>query len=86
VFFAGSADRVLIRFGIPYESQIWFARAAIFVLPAIAYALTLRICRDLQRSEAHPLRGWSGRRIVRTPAGGFAEAAGDEPFTRREVL
>jgi len=72
VFFAGSADRILIRFGIPYESQIWFARAAVFVVPPIAYLITLRVCRDLRRSEAHPLRGWSGRRIVRTPAGGFA--------------
>jgi len=72
VFFAGSADRILIRFGIPYELQIWFARAAVFVVPVIAYLVTLRVCRELQRSEAHPLRGWSGRRVRRTPAGGFA--------------
>jgi ubiquinol-cytochrome c reductase cytochrome b subunit len=77
VFFAGSADRVLIRFGIPYESQIWFARAAVFVVPVLAYVLTLRVCRELLRSEAHPLRGWSGRRVRRTPGGGFA-AVGEE--------
>jgi ubiquinol-cytochrome c reductase cytochrome b subunit len=72
VFFAGSADRVLIRFGIPYDSQVWFGRAAVFVVPAVVYLVTLRICRELLRSEAHPLRGWSGRRVRRTPAGCFA--------------
>jgi quinol---cytochrome-c reductase cytochrome b subunit len=81
VFFAGSADRVLIRFGIPYESQIWFGRVAVFVLPVIAYAVTVRVCRELLRSEARPLRGWAGHRVRRTPQGGFAtvEAAEQEP-------
>jgi ubiquinol-cytochrome c reductase cytochrome b subunit len=81
VFGAGSADRVLIRFGIPYESQIWFGRAATFVVPLIAYAVALKVCRELQRSEARPLRGWSGHRVRRTPQGGFApvEAVEQEP-------
>jgi quinol---cytochrome-c reductase cytochrome b subunit len=71
VFFAGSADRILINFGIPYESQVWFGRAAVFLAPLIAYLITLRICRELLRSRARPLRGWSGRRIRRTGEGGF---------------
>ena len=80
VFFAGSADRILIRFGIPYEGQIWFARFAVFVVPVITYVVTLRICRELLRSEAHPLRGWTGRRVRRTPEGGFA--TDEEPAGR----
>ena len=72
VFFAGSADRVLIRFGFPYESQIWVGRIAVFVLPVIVYVVTLRVCRELLRSDAHPLRGWSGRRVRRLPSGAFA--------------
>jgi ubiquinol-cytochrome c reductase cytochrome b subunit len=81
VFFAGSADRVLIGFGIPYESQIWFARAAVFVVPAIAYLVTLRICRELARADAHPLRPTGVRRIRRTPAGGFAVVEADAAGT-----
>ena len=71
VFFAGSADRVLIDFGIPYEAQIWVGRTWVFVAPVVVYVVTLRICRELLRSEARPLRGWTGRRVRRTSQGGF---------------
>jgi ubiquinol-cytochrome c reductase cytochrome b subunit len=49
VFVTGSADRILITFGMSYTTQIWVARVAFFVLPAIVYVVTVRICRELRR-------------------------------------
>ncbi len=84
VFFAGSADRILIRFGIPYEAQIWFARGAVIVVPVVVYLVTARVCRELLRSGTHPLRGWSGRRVRRAASGAFATVADaeDDPAPR----
>jgi len=73
IFGAGAADRVLIRFGFPYESQIWFARLAVWLVPIVVFFAVRKVCRDLQRSESHPLRGWTGRRVVRTPEGGYVD-------------
>jgi ubiquinol-cytochrome c reductase cytochrome b subunit len=75
VFFAGSADRMFVRFGIPYEAQIWVYRFGIFILPVIVFFVVRRICRELQASEIHPLRGFTGTVVRRTPAGGFEVAA-----------
>jgi ubiquinol-cytochrome c reductase cytochrome b subunit len=52
IFLAGSADRVYVFFGISYESQIWFYRAFVWIAPVIAFFVTRRICRELQRSDA----------------------------------
>jgi ubiquinol-cytochrome c reductase cytochrome b subunit len=52
VFVAGSADRVTVFFGIDYESQIWFYRVAVWVLPVVVFFVTRRVCRDLQAAEA----------------------------------
>jgi ubiquinol-cytochrome c reductase cytochrome b subunit len=51
VFFAGSADRVYVFFGLSYPAQIWIYRVAVWVLPALVYLLTKRVCLELQRSE-----------------------------------
>jgi ubiquinol-cytochrome c reductase cytochrome b subunit len=77
VFVAGSADQVAVHFQIPYVEQVWFFRIATFVVPVLAFFVTRRVCRELAASEAHPLRGWSGSAIRRTPAGGF-ERVGEQ--------
>ncbi len=59
---AGAADRILVSVGIPYESQVWFFRIAALVAPVVVGALTLRICRELQASDQHPLGGVRVRR------------------------
>ena len=51
VFLAGASDRVFIFLGISYVSQIWVYRVAVWVLPVVAYLVTLRVCRELQGSE-----------------------------------
>ncbi len=60
IFAIGSTDRIFYRLDISYSQQIMVWRAGIWILPIIVYVLTLLTCRWLQRSEAHPLRGWDG--------------------------
>jgi hypothetical protein len=74
IFTAGSADRLLVRVGFPYEDQVWFFRIAAFVAPVLVFVITRRICRDLRDSGARPLRGWTGAIVERTPDGGYAVA------------
>ena len=52
IFLAGSADRVYVFFDLSYQGQISFYRAFVWVAPVIAFVLTRRICRELQRSDA----------------------------------
>lgn len=69
IFVAGSADRILVRVGFPYPSQIWIFRIFALVAPMVVFRFTRRICRQLRASESHPLRGLSGTVVRRTPAG-----------------
>src|SRR3954447_13153780 len=52
IFFAGSADRVYVFFALDYTAQIWVYRVLVFVLPAIVFFVTRRICRELQDADA----------------------------------
>jgi ubiquinol-cytochrome c reductase cytochrome b subunit len=52
VFFAGSSDRIFVFLGVSYTAQIWFWRFAIWVIPLVVAAVTVRTCRALQRVEA----------------------------------
>jgi len=56
VFLAGSADRVYVTFGIPYEAQIWVYRVVVWVLPLVALFVTRRVCVELQEGEQVKLR------------------------------
>jgi ubiquinol-cytochrome c reductase cytochrome b subunit len=71
IFAAGSSDRIFVTVGVPYSGQVWFFRFAAVVLPILVFFLVRRICRELQASEMHPLRGWTGRTLRRKPGGGF---------------
>ncbi len=71
VFVAGSADRLYFTFGFDYETLIWIFRGAFFVVPVLVYVVAKRTCEALKRTEAHPLRGWSGRAVRRTDSGGY---------------
>jgi ubiquinol-cytochrome c reductase cytochrome b subunit len=75
VFYGGSADRLLISIGFDYVGQIWAYRFLMFIVPAIVAFLTYRICKQLKRREAHPLRGWDGHTVIRTEDGGFTTIA-----------
>jgi ubiquinol-cytochrome c reductase cytochrome b subunit len=71
IFLAGAADRIFVSFGIDYTTQVWIFRVAVFVLPALVYVLTKRICEELRDTDWHPLRGPPGAEVTRTERGGF---------------
>jgi ubiquinol-cytochrome c reductase cytochrome b subunit len=75
IFLAASADRVFVSFGIDYGTQVWIFRVAVFVLPAIVYWLTKRICEELRDSDWHPLRE-PPVVVSRTRSGGFDDGTG----------
>jgi ubiquinol-cytochrome c reductase cytochrome b subunit len=82
VFAAGSADRLFVVFGYSYEGAIDFFRIAFLVVPLAVYAVTRGVCRELHRSERHPLRHWSGSVVRRGADGGFhvlAASSGEDP-------
>jgi ubiquinol-cytochrome c reductase cytochrome b subunit len=51
IFISGSADRADVFFGLDYESQIWFYRVAVVIVPILAFFVTRRVCRELQRVD-----------------------------------
>jgi ubiquinol-cytochrome c reductase cytochrome b subunit len=71
IFFAGSSDRVFVELHISYTSQIHVYQVAVFVLPVVFGLIAKRVCEQLLRSDAHPLRGPGGGRVRRTESGGF---------------
>ena len=71
VFFAGSSDRVFLQFGIPYEGQVVVLRVAVLILPVVVFFVVKRTCEELRRTGVHPLRGFRGQVVRRTPGGGY---------------
>jgi ubiquinol-cytochrome c reductase cytochrome b subunit len=51
VFLSGSADRATVYFDVGYEEQIWVYRVIVWVVPALVFLLTRRVCRELQAAE-----------------------------------
>jgi ubiquinol-cytochrome c reductase cytochrome b subunit len=74
IFAAGAADRLFVATDVPYDTQVWIFRAAVFVLPVVAFVVAGRWARELRDSGAHPLREWTGTRVAPTPEGGWAPA------------
>jgi ubiquinol-cytochrome c reductase cytochrome b subunit len=66
VFLAGSQDQVALHFHISYVGLIWFFRIASLVVPFVVFFVVRAVARELQRTEAHPLREWSGS-VVQEP-------------------
>ncbi len=71
IFFAGSSDRVFVEMHISYTLQIHVYQVAVFVVPVLAGLIAKRVCEQLLRSAAHPLRGPGGGPVRRTESGGF---------------
>ncbi len=78
IFAIGVADRVYYRLHISYTVMIEYWRAASWLVPAIAFLVTWRICRSLQKSGSHPLRSWQGDVVRRREDGGI-EVVGESP-------
>ncbi len=73
VFLAGSSDRIFLQFGVPYESQIIALRIAVLIAPVLVFFIVKRTCEQLRRTGAHPLRGFPGQVVRRTPGGGYEQ-------------
>jgi ubiquinol-cytochrome c reductase cytochrome b subunit len=84
VFASGAFDRVAFRLWIPYEGQIWFWRFACVLVPMLVFFVTRRVCRELNRSDVHPLRGWYGSRVTRGRDGGFIAAGPAPPAAQQD--
>lgn len=70
---AGSND-VLAKFlGVEVDTLNTVLKYAIFLVPPAAGLATLRICRDLQRRDPHPIEDHERMTVQRNTAGGFDE-------------
>jgi ubiquinol-cytochrome c reductase cytochrome b subunit len=51
IFSFGAADRILVLWGIPYNTQLYIFRVAIWVIPPILFVVVRRWCRALRIAE-----------------------------------
>jgi ubiquinol-cytochrome c reductase cytochrome b subunit len=51
IFAFGAADRILVLWNISYQVQLTIFRIGIWVIPAILFLVTRRICRELQEAD-----------------------------------
>ena len=51
IFGFGAGDRILVLWGIPYNTQLTIFRIGIWVIPVILFLVVRRICRELQASD-----------------------------------
>ena len=77
VFLAGASDRAFVTFGIDYGVQVWIFRGLVLFGPPALYWLTVRICRELSRSDLHPIAPPADYDPAATPANGNGNGNGD---------
>ncbi|MEV7192575.1 cytochrome bc complex cytochrome b subunit [Streptomyces sp. NPDC093510] len=74
LFFGGSNDILAERFHLSMNAITWAVRVGVFVVPALTYVITKRICIGLQlRDRDKLLHGRETGRIKRLPHGEFIE-------------
>ncbi|MFE1444439.1 cytochrome bc complex cytochrome b subunit [Streptomyces sp. NPDC058739] len=74
LFFGGANDIIAERFHLSLNTITWAIRIGIFVVPAVTYVLTRRICLGLQlRDRDKLLHGRETGKIRRLPHGEFIE-------------
>ncbi|HWC82739.1 MAG TPA: ubiquinol-cytochrome c reductase cytochrome b subunit [Pseudonocardiaceae bacterium] len=77
---AGGDDVISYWLRVPIEECVWTERIGLFVLPVLAWWLTVRICRRLQRADRIVLaHGVNTGVIVRRPGGDFLEVRQPPP-------
>jgi ubiquinol-cytochrome c reductase cytochrome b subunit len=74
LFLAGANDILAVQFHVAPESITNTFRVLLFVLPALVFVVTRKLCRDLRRSGAHPTAVPVGRHIRRDASGGYGDA------------
>jgi len=84
IFAAGSTDRWYFRSFMNYQASVWVMRGVALVAPFVIYAVARRVAEELKRREGHPLRGWTGHVVRRTPGGGYETLPEEPPVGARE--
>jgi ubiquinol-cytochrome c reductase cytochrome b subunit len=65
---------VSAQFAVSFERVIWFLRLAVLGGPAVAFLVTISICRALRVGEVERRRdGAETGEVVRLPSGGYVE-------------
>jgi len=71
---AGSNDLLATHFRLSLNDITWTLRFAVFILPAVAFSVTKRVCLALQRKDRElVLHGHETGRIVRFASGEYVE-------------
>jgi ubiquinol-cytochrome c reductase cytochrome b subunit len=84
---AASADIIATSFGVALESVVVTFQVLLLVAPPVAFAVTRRVCLDLQRKDADLLaHGVETGRIVRMPGGRYVEIHAPLPEEARRRL
>ncbi|WP_432574382.1 cytochrome bc1 complex cytochrome b subunit [Kineococcus sp. SYSU DK005] len=87
LFISGGNDIIAHMMGLSINDITRTLRVAVFVLPALAFVITKRICLGLQRKDREKaLHGRETGRIVRLPHGEFIEVHAPLTDTERWVL
>ncbi|NAZ84859.1 cytochrome bc1 complex cytochrome b subunit [Kineococcus indalonis] len=87
LFISGGNDIIAHMMGLSINDITRSLRVAVFVLPALAFVITKRICLGLQRKDREKaLHGRETGRIVRLPHGEFIEVHAPLTDTERWVL
>ncbi|MFE6487229.1 cytochrome bc complex cytochrome b subunit [Streptomyces sp. NPDC057757] len=74
LFFGGANDVLAERFHLSLNSITWAVRIGVFLVPALTYVVTKRICLGLQRRDRDKLlHGRETGKILRLPHGEFVE-------------
>jgi ubiquinol-cytochrome c reductase cytochrome b subunit len=74
LWLAGGNDIIAHTFDISLFATTWFFRFAVFIIPAVTFIVTKRICLGLQRSDAATLgHGVESGIIKQLPSGAFIE-------------
>ncbi len=81
---SGGNDILATQFHVSLNAVTYFMRAAVFVVPVLAFIVTKRICLSLQRADRdRVLHGSESGVIVRSPDGGYSEA--HQPLSQGEA-
>ncbi|WBO69609.1 cytochrome bc1 complex cytochrome b subunit [Streptomyces camelliae] len=74
LFFGGANDVLAEKFHLSLNEITWMVRIGFFVVPAVVYVITRRVCLGLARADREKLlHGRETGRIKRLPHGEFVE-------------
>jgi ubiquinol-cytochrome c reductase cytochrome b subunit len=87
LWLAGGNDVIAEKFHVSLFATTWFFRFAVFVIPAVAFIVTKRICLGLQRGDSATIgHGVESGRIRQLPSGEFVEVHAPARVPEQEII